>query len=116
MITVGKIVLEQGYCVLSEAFKLASPRVKYTAEKARRKFLQMPLVSIRISDPSKRHSFSILMEVFPGMNYCKLGVILNGLSFDQSATRGVTLEKAVVKMLPSTAQSECERTCLRRHF
>ena len=80
MIIVGKAVLEQGYCILEEAFKLASPSVKYTAEHARRKFSQMPLISIHIGDPSSRQSFSILMEKFAGMDYSKVGLILNGLS------------------------------------
>ena len=113
LLMVGKTVLEQGYCSLSEAFKLASQGVKYTAEHARRKFLQMPLVSIRIGDPSRGQSFSILMEMFPGMDYSKVGVILNGLSLGQSATRNVTLEKSIVKMLLNIAQSDRERMCLR---
>lgn len=92
LITVGKAVLEQGYCILAEAFKLASPGVKYTAEHARRKFLQMPLISIRIGDPSRGQSFSILMETFAGMDYSKVGLILSGLSLQQSSTTGVTLE------------------------
>ena len=96
-IKVGKAVLKEGYCVLSEAFRLTSPGVKYTAEHARRKFLQMPLVSIRIGDPSKAQSFSILMEKFPGMDYSKLGIILNSLSLKQSKTTAVTLAKISCK-------------------
>lgn len=49
------------------------------------------------------------MEMLSGTNYCKLGIILNGLSLDQSVTRGHP-GKAVVKML---AQSDGERTCLK---
>lgn len=52
-----------------------------------------------------RGKVSILMEMFPGMDYSKLGVILNGLCLKQSTT-GVTLEKSVVKMLLSIAQSD----------
>ena len=48
MLKVGNIVLEQGYCTLPDAFQLASPTVKYTAERARRKLLQMPLACIRV--------------------------------------------------------------------
>ena len=79
MLKVAKIVLEQGYCTLSDAFRLASPMVKYTAEHARRKLLQMPLTCIRIGDPSKGQSFSILMEQYLGTDYAKLGGITNGL-------------------------------------
>lgn len=113
LIVVGKAVLDQGHITLSDAFKLAAPGVNYTAEIAPRKFLQMPFAAIRIGDPSKGRSFSILMEHFPGMNYSKVGVILNSLTLRESASKEVTLEKAVVKMLLNIAQSDCERTCLR---
>ena len=39
------------------------------------------------------------MQMFPEMDYSKLGMILNSLSLEQSATRGVTLEKSVVSSL-----------------
>lgn len=114
MLKVANVVLEQGYCTLSEAFKLASPMVKYTAEHARRKLLQMPLICIRIGDPQKGQSCSILMEKFPGTNYSKLGGIINGLVSTQcSAGKGGILQKSVVKMLLSIAQSDRERKCLR---
>jgi len=35
MLTVAKMVLDNGYCMLSEAFMTVSPGVKYTAEHAR---------------------------------------------------------------------------------
>lgn len=113
LITIGKIVIEKGYCILSEAFKLVSPRVKYTAEHARRKFLQIPLIAIRVGDPTKGRSFSILMEKFSGVDYSKMGLILKGLVFNQSVPQKGTLEKSVVKMLLSIPQSDRERMCLR---
>ena len=112
MLKVANTILEQGYCTLSDAFRLASPTVKYTAEHARRKLLQMPLVCIRIGDPSKGQSFSILMERFPGTDYTKLGGIINGLLSAQCC-KGNTLQKSVVKMLLSIAKSDRERKCLR---
>lgn len=110
---VGKSVLEEGYCILSEAFRLASPRVKYMAERARRKFLQMSLVAIRIGDPTRGQSFSIFMEMFPGINHSKMGMILHGLTVSQTEPRGGKLEKSVVKMLLGIAQSDRERMCIR---
>ena len=62
-------MLEQGYTILSEAFKLASPGVKYTAEQARRKFLRL---AIHIGNAKRGDSFSVRMEMFPGMDYSKL--------------------------------------------
>ena len=72
--------INQGYCTLSEALKLVSPTVKYTTEHARIKLLQMSLVSIRVGDPLKGQSFSILMEKFPGA----------GLSMDYQHSAQVT--------------------------
>ena len=67
MLEVANSILKQGYCILSDAFRLVSPTVKCTADHARRKFLQiMPLACIRIGDPLK-------------VNYNKLGAIINAL-------------------------------------
>ena len=107
MLKVAITILEQGYCTLSDAFSLASPMVKYTAEHVRRKLLQMPLICIRIGDPSKGQSFSILMERFPRTDYTKLGGIINGLLSAQCC-KGNTLQKSVVKMLLSIAKSDRE--------
>ena len=107
---VGRSVLEEGYCILSEAFRLAPPRVKYTAEHARRKFLQMPLVAVRIGDPTRGQSFSSLMEMFPGIDYSKMGMILHSLTVSQTEPRGGKLEKSVVKcywVLHSQIVNEC---------
>ena len=109
MLKVGNIVLEQG---LPDAFQLASPTVKYTAERARRKLLQLPLACIRVGDPSKGQSFSILMEKFSGTDYGELGGIVNGLLAVHSQ-KGIQLQKSVVKMLLSIAKSDRERKCLR---
>ena len=70
--------------------------------------LQMPLTCIQIGDPSKGQSFSILMEKFPGMDYVKLGGIINGLVSAQ-CYKGNTLQKSTVKMLLSIAKSDRER-------
>lgn len=112
LVVVGQSVLNNGYCVLSDAFRLVSPLVKYTAEHAIRKFLQMLLVCVRIGDPTKGLSFSILMERFPGLDYSKIGMIFNGLTISSTEPRGSKLEKSVVKMLLSIAQSDHERMCL----
>ena len=74
----------------------------------------MPLICIRIGEPQKGQSFSILMEKFPGTDYSKLGGIINGLVLTQcSAGNSGTLQKSVVKMLLSIAQSDRERKSLR---
>ena len=113
LFVVGKAVLEKGYCILFEAFRLASPKVKYTAERDKRKFIQMPLVAVHIGDPARGHAFSILMEMFPGIDYSKMGMIINGLTLNEAESRGGMLEKSVVKILLGIAQSDRERMCIR---
>lgn len=72
------------------------------------KFLQMPLVAVRIGDPAKGKSFSILMEMCPGIDYSKMGMILNGLTLNQTPEKGGTLEKAMAKLLLGITQSDHE--------
>lgn len=38
------------------------------------------------------------MEMFQGMDYSKMGIILNGLTLTCPATKTPTLEKSLVKM------------------
>ena len=109
---VARMVLEHGYCTLSNAFGIITTDVVYTAEHACRLLLQMPLVAIRIGNPEQGCSFSILMEKFSGTDYSKIGAIINGLA-NTSMRKGVNLEKSIVKMLLSISQSDRERECLR---
>jgi len=52
------------------------------------------------------------MEKFPGTDYFKMGNILAGLA-NTSVPHTFSLEKPVVKMLLSIAESDRERECLR---
>ncbi len=96
---VARNVLKQNYCSLTQAFALAAPGKKYTAERARNLLLQTPLVSIRIEDPYQGNSFSFLMENFEGADYRKLGAIVNSLAVHSHVPKGVSLERSMVKIL-----------------
>ena len=113
LVAIGKAILDNVYFTLSETFKIVSPGVAYTAKRARRKLLQMPLVAARIGNPAKGKLYSILMEKFSGIDYSKMGVILNGLTLHPTAPNGNTLDKSVVKLLLGIAESDREWTCLR---
>ena len=67
--------------------------------------------SIHIGDPITGHAFTIVMEKFSGTDFSKFGAILNGLVSVKPP--GGALDKSVVKMLLSVAQSDRERNCLR---
>ena len=100
MVQIGDMILEKGYVLLSKAFRTVSPHVAYTAERAKRNFLQMSLVSIRVGDPIKGMSFTILLEHTMGVDYHKMGCIINNIAIakcsPQSAER---MEKSCAKML-----------------
>ena len=61
MLQVATTVFQEGFCVLSSAFKTVSPTVKYQTDTARRLLLQMPLVSVRVGSPSSGKSFIVLI-------------------------------------------------------
>ena len=100
---------------LSSAFAVVSPDVDYTAERAKRKLLQLPVVSVRMGDPLKGRSYTILLEKFPGIDFGKLTLFLNGMAatMSQPHPKGKVLEKSAVKLLLSIAQSDRERECIR---
>ena len=112
LIEVGNKVLKEGYCLLSTAFHIVSPNVNYTAQKGRRLLLKMPFASIRIGDPHCGKSSIIIMEKFSGMDYAKIGLVLNNVSITKKQESG-ELSKACVKMLLTFAQSDRERESLR---
>ena len=69
LLNIAQTVIDDGYVVLSEAFCNAFPGVKYSAEVAWLKLLQMPLVSIVVGIPSTGRSLSYLLECQMGVNY-----------------------------------------------
>ena len=56
MLHVASCIIEHGFLSLSSAFAVASPGVSYTAEHARSKLLQLPVVSVRIGNPLEGRS------------------------------------------------------------
>ena len=113
MLHVAQVVLTEGYYSLSQAFNVVSPGVKYMAEKARRKLLQMPLVSVCIGSPASGRSFTILIEHCHGVNYSKISLVINGMLSSSTAQNSQVLDKDLVKRLAGLATSDRERECLR---
>ena len=113
MLRVATSVLSRGYLSLSYAFSIVSPGVKYTAEKARRKLLQMPLIAICVGSPASGKSFTLLLERFHGVDYSKISLVLQGMVSSFKDQNHLILEKACVKMLVSLAQTDRERECIK---
>lgn len=83
------------------------------AEKARRHLLQMPLVSVRIGNPAKGNSFTILIEHCHGVDYSKISLVLDGFLSPCANQNPQGLEKGCVKMLLTLATSDREREVMR---
>ncbi len=114
VLIVMNVINEHGYCTLKHAFSIVSPGVQYSAEKARRRLLQIPLVAIRLGDVNKGNSFTILTEYIASVNYTRIGTVINGLLKTSAHTQSrSTMEKSCVKMLLGLAQSDRERECIR---
>ena len=113
MLQVATTVLREGFCLLSSAFKVASPNAKYQTDIARRLLLQMPLVSVCVGNPSSGKSFTLVIEKIQGMDFTKVGLILNRFAASFNSSDSGSLEKSYVKLLLSLAQSDRERRCIK---
>lgn len=107
LLMVAQNIADNGYVTMSEAFRRSFPDIKYTAEIARRKFLQMPLV---VGDPSSGTSCSYLLEHQPGTDYNAIHQILS-VQKEPSKQPGIT--KASLREILSLAQSDRERELIR---
>lgn len=111
LLGVAETILEYGFCVQSEAFKHAYPSVRYSAEVARRKLLQMPLVSIMVGDPHSGKSLSYLLEYQQGVNYEAIQQLLSSHLSQKSSQPNLTKED--LRDILSLAQSSREKELLR---
>ena len=112
MLQVATTVHKEGDCTLSEAFRIVSPNVQYTAQPARSKLLQMPLASLHV-DFKSGVSKCFLVEHHPSVNYQNLIALLKTVMERQQPKSGLRLEKAIVKSLLGLYQSDRERECVR---
>lgn len=113
MVEVATIILHQSFCHLHEAFRLITPKAKYTAARAITKLLKMPLVVVRIGQAHSGVSFNIVLEKFPGTDYLKLAKLLNRMTETASVAKGSSIDRPFMKMLLNMTQSSRERECLR---
>ena len=95
---------------MSEAFRRSFPAIKYTAEVAYRKFVQMPLVNIIAGDPSSGTSYSYLLEYQPETEYNATHQIL---SFQKESSKQPGITKASLRKILSLEQSDHERELIR---
>ena len=113
MVYVVCIIKDNGYCLLTSAFKFAAPSRKYTSEIARRYLLQMPLVSITVGEPKSGKSFSVIMEKYHGADYTKISMLLSCMANREAKNSSHPLDKFVVMSLLNIAQNDRERASLK---
>ena len=111
MLTAAKMVIDGGIVELSSAFRAAFPDVKYSAYQAKQRLLQMPLVAVRLGEPTSGQSQLFLMEHVPSVNYPKLVEFL-GASRAVQSTRSA-MSKKELKQLLAFSQSDREREVIR---
>jgi len=78
LLFVANYIVKNGFISLSKAFHEAFSSVKYSAEVARRRFLQMPLACacIVVGDQKSGQSLSYLIENHSDINYQGIYVIV----------------------------------------
>ena len=111
MLSVAQRIEQNGWEKLGVSFINTFPDVSYTPHYARRRFLQMPLVCIRVDYKPGVHE-CFLLESVPGVNY------QNFIHLFEAATRhtpphSTSLSKQELKSLLSVCKSDRERACMR---
>ena len=79
MLSIANLVITEGYCKLSIAYKNTFPTLTYKADIARLKVLQMPLACIRVGSPEKGQCFWYLVEYVEGVVYQKFASFAEAL-------------------------------------
>lgn len=110
LLLVAETIIVSGFVVMSEAFRKAFPDIKYTAEAARRKFFQLPLVCIVIGDRASGRTVSYLLEQKKGTDY---EAIYKLLSSHLKETNQSRITKSSLKEVLSIAQSHREKELIR---
>ena len=105
------LMVAQIVCNLRRAYSIVSPNTEYHSFNARKKLLQVPLVSVCVGDSGKGRSFTILIEHSRGVDYSQMSSVINGMAGVCSGNDSPKLE--TVKMLLALAQSNRERECIR---
>ncbi len=113
MIKVAQKILHEGFLKLKDAFTMTSPGVSYTSLHARRKLLQMPLVSIGVGDKKNGNYCVYLVEKQSTVHYKVLRSLLNSLIQSQSGQKPVNLSKETVNSLLKLAESDAEKLRLK---
>ena len=104
---------EEGFCVLSDAFRFAYPNQLYKADIALKRMLQMPLVAIRVGVPSRGRATWFLVEYIDGVNYISFAQFSEALFNSRTAAHNMHMNKSEIKKLLGLACSDHDRELIR---
>lgn len=110
LVQAAKMVIDNGYCNLSNVFRTVFPNCMYQSTEAKRRLLRLPLVAIRMGNNLSGHSCILLTENLPCIDYVKLQKMLQPLSTNAGAK--VLSEKSEYRQLMRFCQSRREREIL----
>ena len=110
MLSVAHSVIKEGYCMLSQAFKLAFPHQVYKTDIARQRFLQMPVACIRVGTPQSGKLAWFLVQYVEGVNFAHFAEVLFTANKPSQSTG---ISKSGINALLGLAQSDMERELIR---
>lgn len=114
MLSVASVVLEEGFCALSKAFRSAFTQQAYKTDIALRRFLQMPVAAVRIGSPQSGNAAWYLVEFVEGVNYITFAQFAEAIVACRSVKSDkIGLTKAEVKAVLGLASSDRERELIR---
>lgn len=106
LLSVGSCILEEGFMLLSIAFKQAFPNQTYKSDIAILCLLQMPLVSVRIGTPESGRAAWFLIEHIEGVDYIKFAHFAEAVLLE---SQHIGMGKGEVHVLLKLASSDIER-------
>ena len=112
LVNVAQNVLQNGFVLLTDAFRSAFPNVTYHSHSAKHCLLQLPLVALRVGIPESGVAELYVCEYFLAVNYRQFLHILNAFHAEKCSQK-ITFNKQHFKDLLSIAQNDRERECIR---
>ena len=110
ILCIAEKVLKDGFYLLSEVFRSAFPGQTYRTHNALERFLQMPLVALRVGTPSSGTSAWYILEHMEGVNLAHLLHFIEALLSARSLTSDApSIDRKEIGAILSLAQSDRER-------
>lgn len=94
------------------SLKSAFPHITYHSHSAKRRFLQLSFIAMRVGQPKSGVSELYLFEYIPHVSYRQFLYLLNAFH-QEKVTKQLTMTNEQLHSVLSIAQSDRERECIR---